>query len=115
MSINRQLLNLTAADFIVGPPTRWENPLLPSLLRLGSKRDFLGFIVSASTLTGMLLSHCSVFFQTFGGRGSGFLLGPAVFHSSFFLFMDRNPHQLLMLRFLHGTATAIYGQSLLPG
>ena len=57
MSSNRQLLNLTAADFIVRTAYQMgKTPLLPLFAAgLGANATFLGFIVSASTLTGILL------------------------------------------------------------
>ena len=108
MSINRQLLNLTAADFIVRTAYQMgKTPLLPLFAAgLGANATFLGFIVSASTLTGMLLKPLFGFLSDRWGRWVWFFIrseehtselqsrlvfywDTAVFHSSIFLFMDR--------------------------
>ena len=112
MSINRQLLNLTAADFIVRTAYQMgKTPLLPLFAAgLGANATFLGFIVSASTLTGMLLKPLFGFLSDRWGRWVWFFIGTLLFSIvPFFYLWIETPHQLLMLRLLHGTATAIYG------
>ena len=112
MSINRQLLNLTAADFIVRTAYQMgKTPLLPLFAAgLGANATFLGFIVSASTLTGMLLKPLFGFLSDRWGRWVWFFIGTLLFSIvPFFYLWIETAHQLLMLRLLHGTATAIYG------
>ena len=57
ISTKCNLLNLTAADLIVRTAYQMgKTPLLPLFAAgLGANATFLGFIFSASTLTGMLL------------------------------------------------------------
>ena len=112
ISINRQLLNLTAADFIVRTAYQMgKTPLLPLFAAgLGANATFLGFIVSASTLTGMLLKPLFGFLSDRWGRWVWFFIGTLLFSIvPFFYLWIETPHQLLMLRLLHGTSTAIYG------
>ena len=112
MSINCKLLNLTAADFIVRTAYQMgKTPLLPLFAAgLGANATFLGFIVSASTLTGMLLKPVFGMLSDRWGRWIWFFIGTLLFSIvPFFYLWIENAHQLLMLRLLHGTATAIYG------
>ena len=112
MSINCKLLNLTAADFIVRTAYQMgKTPLLPLFAAgLGANATFLGFIVSASTLTGMLLKPLFGMLSDRWGRWIWFFIGTLLFSIvPFFYLWIENAHQLLMLRLLHGTATAIYG------
>jgi MFS family permease len=77
---------------------------------LGANASFLGFIVSASTLTGMLLKPLFGMLSDRWGRWIWFFIGTLLFSIvPFFYLWVENTHQLLMLRLLHGTATAIYG------
>ena len=106
------LLNLTAADFIVRTAYQMgKTPLLPLFAAgLGANATFLGFIVSASTLTGMLFKPLFGMLSDRWGRWIWFFIGTLLFSIfPFFYLQIDNPHQLLMLRLLHGTATAIYG------
>ena len=106
------LLNLTAADFIVRTAYQMgKTPLLPLFAAgLGANATFLGFIVSASTLTGMLFKPLFGMLSDRWGRWIWFFIGTLLFSIvPFFYLWVENEHQLLMLRLLHGTATAIYG------
>ena len=112
MSTNCKLLNLTVADFIVRTAYQMgKTPLLPLFAAgLGANTTFLGFIVSASTLTGMLLKPLFGMLSDRWGRWIWFFIGTLLFSiAPFFYLWVENAHKLLMLRLLHGTATAIYG------
>ena len=112
MSTKFKLLNLTAADLIVRTAYQMgKNPLLPLFAAgLGANSTFLGFIVSASTLTGMLLKPFFGMLSDRWGRWVWFFIGTLLFSivPFFYLFIE-SAHQLLILRLIHGTATAIYG------
>ena len=112
MSTKCMILNLTAADFIVRTAYQMgKTPLLPLFAAgLGANAPFLGFIVSASTLTGLLLKPLFGMFSDRWGRWIWFFIGTLLFSVvPFFYLWVENAHQLLMLRLFHGTATAIYG------
>ena len=112
MSTKCKILNLTAADFIVRTAYQMgKTPLLPLFAAgLGANATFLGFIVSASTLTGMLLKPLFGMLSDRWGRWIWFFIGTLLFSIvPFFYLWVENAYQLLMLRLLHGTATAIYG------
>ena len=112
ISTKCNLLNLTAADFIVRTAYQMgKTPLLPLFAAgLGANATFLGFIVSASTLTGMLFKPLFGMLSDRWGRWIWFFIGTLLFSIvPFFYLWVENAHQLLMLRLLHGTATAIYG------
>ncbi|MBS1255678.1 MAG: putative multidrug resistance protein MdtD [Deltaproteobacteria bacterium] len=112
MSINRQLLNLTAADFIVRTAYQMgKTPLLPLFAAsLGANATFLGFIVSASTLTGILLKPMFGLLSDRWGRWIWFFTGTLLFTVTPFLYLwIETPDELLLLRLIHGLATAIYG------
>ena len=76
MSTKFKILNLAAADFIVRTAYQMgKTPLLPLFAAgLGANATFLGFIVSASTLTGMLFKPLFGMLSDRWGVGSGFLL-----------------------------------------
>ena len=112
ISTKCKLLNLAAADLIVRTAYQMgKTPLLPLFAAgLGANATFLGFIVSASTLTGMLLKPLFGMLSDRWGRWIWFFIGTLLFSIvPFFYLWVENAHQLLMLRLIHGTATAIYG------
>ena len=112
ISTNCKLLYLASADFIVRTAYQMgKTPLLPLFaVGLGANTIFLGFIVSASTLTGMLLKPLFGLLSDRWGRWIWFFIGTLLFSliPLFYLWVE-NAHQLLILRLFHGTATAIYG------
>ena len=112
MNTKCKILNLTVADLIVRTAYQMgKTPLLPLFAAgLGANTTFLGLIVSASTLTGMLLKPLFGMLSDRWGRWIWFFIGTLLFSIvPFFYLWVENAHQLLMLRLLHGTATAIYG------
>ena len=106
------LLKITIADFIVRAGYQMgKTPLLPILAAsLGASDVLLGMIVSVSTLTGMLTKPIFGVLSDRQGRKIWILVGTLLFAGVPFLykFID-TPGQLVVLRLLHGTATAIYG------
>ena len=112
ISTKCKLLNLAAADLIVRTAYQMgKTPLLPLFAAgLGANSTFLGFIVSASTLTGMLLKPLFGMLSDRWGRWIWFFIGTLLFSIvPFFYFFIESAQQLLILRLIHGTATAIYG------
>lgn len=106
------LLKITLADFIVRAGYQMgKTPVLPILAAsLGASDVLLGMIVSVSTLTGMLMKPIFGVLSDRQGRKLWILIGTLLFAGVPFLyrFID-TPGQLVLLRLLHGTATAIYG------
>lgn len=112
MKTSPNLLKITLADFIVRAGYQMgKTPLLPILAAsLGATDVLLGMIVSVSTLTGMITKPLFGLLSDRQGRKIWILLGTLLFAGVPFLykFID-TPGQLVILRLLHGTATAIYG------
>jgi len=112
MSTKFKILNLTVGDFIVRTAYQMgKTPLLTLFAAsLGANAPFLGFIVSASTLTGLLLKPLFGMLSDRWGRWIWLFIGTLLFSVvPFFYLWVENAHQLLILRLIHGTATAIYG------
>lgn len=109
---NVAIAKITIADFIVRAGYQMgKTPLLPILAAsLGATDVLLGMIVSVSTLTGMLTKPLFGLLSDRQGRKLWIVLGTLLFAGVPFLyrFID-TPGQLVALRLLHGTATAIYG------
>jgi MFS family permease len=112
MKTSPNLLKITLADFIVRAGYQMgKTPLLPILAAsLGASDVLLGMIVSVSTLTGMLTKPLFGLLSDRQGRKLWIVLGTLLFAGVPFLykFID-TPGQLVILRLIHGTATAIYG------
>ena len=109
---SRGFINLTAADFLVRSAYQMgKTPLLPLFAAsLGAGDVLLGFIVAVSTLTGMVLKPFVGILSDRTGRRAWLLAGTAVFAGMPFVygFVD-SPDQLVLVRIVHGLATAIYG------
>ncbi len=106
------LLKISAADFIVRTAYQMgKTPLLPLFAAsLGANATILGLIVSVSTLTGMLLKPIFGFLSDRWGRWIWLLTGTLLFAGIPFLYpWVTTPEELLILRLIHGLATAIYG------
>ena len=88
-----------------------KTPLLPIFAAtLGASGAFLGFIVSVSTLTGMILKPLVGLLSDRWGRRVWLLSGTTFFTVTpfFYQFVDTS-EQLFAIRLIHGMATAIYG------
>ena len=109
---SRGFLSVTAADFLVRAAYQMgKTPLLPLFAAsLGAGDVLLGFIISVSTLTGMVLKPFVGILSDRTGRRAWLLVGTAVFTGMPFVygFVD-SPDKLVLVRVAHGLATAIYG------
>jgi MFS family permease len=108
----RNLLLITATDFIVRSAYQMgKTPLLPLFaLALGASNVYLGFIVSVSTLTGMVLKPLVGSLSDGGGRLRWLFIGTLFFVAMPFVYQFiETPQQLLVVRLIHGFATAVYG------
>jgi MFS family permease len=88
-----------------------KTPLLPLYAAaLGAGDALLGFIVSVSTLTGMLLKPFVGFLSDRWGRRGWLIVGTVFFAVMPFMYrFVQTPEQLFAVRMIHGLATAIYG------
>jgi MFS family permease len=112
MRLSRNFINITLADFIVRSAYQMgKTPLLPLFAAsLGATDVLLGSIVAISTLTGMVTKPLFGILSDRQGRRWWIILGTLFFATIPFLyrFID-TPGQLVLIRVIHGTATAIYG------
>jgi MFS family permease len=112
MKLSRNFISITIADFIVRSGYQMgKTPLLPILAAsLGASDLLLGTIVSISTLTGMVSKPIFGFLSDRQGRRWWIILGTLFFAViPFFYQWIETPGQLVLIRVIHGTATAIYG------
>ena len=112
MSSHRHLFLISSADFIARASYQMgKTPLLPLFaVALGASDLYLGFIVSVSTLTGMVLKPLIGMLSDQSGRFRWLMIGTAFFIIMPFLYQFiETPEQLLVIRLIHGFATAIYG------
>jgi MFS family permease len=112
MNRSRNFTYLTAADFIARSAYQiGKTPLLPIFAAsLGASDAFLGFIVSVSTLTGMVLKPVFGIVSDRWGRRLWLIAGTVFFAAMPFVYrFVATPEQLLVVRIVHGLATAIYG------
>ena len=112
MMRSRPFLNLMLADFIARSAYQLgKTPLLPIFAAsLGASGAWLGMIVSISTITGLFLKPLFGILSDSWGRRLWLFVGAGFFVFVPFLYrFISSPDQLLLLRLLHGTATAIYG------
>ena len=106
------LFQITLADFIVRSAYQMgKTPLLPIFAAsLGASDALLGLIVAISTLTGMATKPLFGLLSDRMGRRLWLLIGTLIFAGVPFLYqLIETPGQLIVIRLLHGTATAIYG------
>ena len=109
---SRGFVLITGADFVVRSAYQMgKSPLLPIYAAaLGAGDVFLGFIVSVSTLTGMVLKPTFGMLSDRSGRRLWLLIGTVFFAGMPFVYrFVTSPEQLFALRMVHGLATAIYG------
>jgi len=87
-----------------------RSPVLPRFAQeLGATPEFIGFILGASTLTGVIGKLPAGAFSDILGRKRMLLLGAFFFCGPPFLYpLVEEPISLLFLRFFHGLATAIF-------
>lgn len=88
-----------------------RTPLLPLLARdLGADGPMIGFVMGASTLTGIVVKLPAGAWSDVLGRRPLLVLGAIVFAVMPFTYLGAaSIGMLLAIRFLHGSATAIFG------
>jgi MFS family permease len=88
-----------------------RTPLLPLFAReLGATAPAVGFVVAASTLTGVLVKLPAGAWSDVLGRRPLLLLGTIVFATMPFTYLGAASLATLVgIRFVHGSATAIFG------
>ncbi|MBI3013491.1 MAG: MFS transporter, partial [Candidatus Tectomicrobia bacterium] len=87
-----------------------RSPVLPRFAQdLGSSPELIGLIVAASTITGIFIKLPAGALSDILGRRRMLLLGAFFFAAPPFLYpLVKDPISLLVLRFFHGFATAIF-------
>jgi DHA1 family multidrug resistance protein-like MFS transporter len=106
------LIRLCAAGFVAYCSYAiCRTPLLPLFAReLGAGPSLVGFVMGASTLTGIFVKLPAGALSDVLGRRRLLLVGALVFASMPFTYLAVSTLALLIvLRFLHGSATAIFG------
>lgn len=106
------LLRLCAAGFIAYCSYAiCRTPLLPLFARdLGAGPSMIGFVMGASTLTGIFLKLPAGAWSDILGRRPLLVLGALVFATLPFTYLGVSTlAALVTLRFVHGSATAIFG------
>ena len=88
-----------------------RTPLLPLFaLSLGAGPEAIGFVVGASTITGILFKLPAGTLSDIYGRYKMLFLSVLVFACTpFIYYLVTSYWQLVSLRFFHGLATSIYG------
>jgi MFS transporter, DHA1 family, multidrug resistance protein len=106
------LLRLCAAAFVAySSYAICRSPLLPLFAReLGAGPSLVGFVMGASTVTGIFVKLPAGTLSDLFGRRRLLLAGALVFATLPFTYLAVSTLTLLIvLRFLHGSATAIFG------
>ncbi len=88
-----------------------RTPVLPLFaLYLGAGPEIIGFVVGVSTITGILFKLPSGAISDIIGRIRTMLIGLVIFAAMPFSYLlIRDYSHLIVIRFIHGLATAIYG------
>jgi MFS family permease len=96
--------------FAILSSTMSKNPVLkPFATSLGTPEAFLGFVASISTIPGILVSLPAASLSDIFGRRKVLLFSTFVFASAPFLYLFITAWwQLLLVRFYHGFATAVF-------
>ncbi len=96
--------------FAILSSTMSKNPVLkPFASSLGTPTDWTGFVASASTIPGILISLPAASLSDIFGRKKFLLMAGFVFASAPFLYLPITVWwQLILVRFYHGFATAIF-------
>jgi len=96
--------------FAILSSTMSKNPVLnPFAENLGTPEAFMGFVAAASTLPGVLISFPAGSLSAIVGRRKILLVSAIIFASAPFLYIFINSWwQLILVRFYHGFATAIF-------
>jgi len=96
--------------FAILSSTMSKNPVLkPFASSLGTPEGWIGLVASASTIPGILISLPAASLSDIFGRKKFFLMAGFVFASAPFLYLLITVWwQLILVRFYHGFATAIF-------
>jgi len=96
--------------FAILSSTMSKNPVLkPFATSLGTPDDLLGIVASASTIPGILISLPAASLSDIFGRRKVLLFAAFVFASAPFLYLGASSWwTLVLVRFYHGFATAIF-------
>jgi MFS family permease len=96
--------------FAILSSTMSKSPVLkPFSLSLGTPTDWSGFVAAASTIPGILISLPAASLSDIFGRKKFLLIAGFVFASAPFLYLLITVWwQLILVRFYHGFATAIF-------
>ena len=104
------LILCITGTFAIFSSTMSKNPVLnPYAESLGTPEALMGFVAAASTLPGILISFPAGSLSDILGRKKVFLASSIVFASAPFLYIFTSSWwQLILVRFYHGFATAIF-------
>jgi len=104
------LLLCVIGAFAILSSTMSKNPVLnPFAESLGTPEALMGFVAAASTLPGVLISLPAGSLSDISGRKRVLLASSVVFASAPFLYVFVDSWwQLILVRFYHGFATAIF-------
>ena len=96
--------------FAILSSTMSKNPVLPLFAEsIGTPEYFMGFVAAASTIPGILVSLPAGSLSDVFGRRKVLILSGVIFASAPFLYLlVALPWQLIIVRFYHGFATAIF-------
>lgn len=96
--------------FAILSSTMSKSPVLnPFAIKLGTPPDLLGFVASASTIPGIFISLPAASLSDIIGRRKVLLFSAFIFASAPFLYLFVTTWwQLVLVRFYHGFATAIF-------
>ncbi len=109
---DRDFGRITLADFMVRSAYQMgKTPVLPIFAAmLGADDVLLGLVVSISTMTGMVSKPLFGLLSDLWGRKLWLIIGTLFFTLvPFAYWFVQTPTQLIAIRIIHGTATAIYG------
>ena len=109
---SQNLWRITGADLIVRTAYQvGKTPLMPLFAAsVGAGELLVGAIVSVSTITGMILKPMFGLLSDRWGRKLWLLIGLTLFCTIPFIYeFVQTPQQLLIVRVIHGLATAVFG------
>ncbi len=112
LPVSQDLWRITGADLIVRTAYQvGKTPLMPLFAAsIGAGELLIGAIVSVSTMTGLILKPLFGLLSDRWGRKLWLLIGLTLFSTiPFFYGLVETPQQLLMIRVVHGLATAVFG------
>ena len=112
LPVSQDLWRITGADLIVRTAYQvGKTPLMPLFAAsVGAGELLVGAIVSVSTMTGLILKPLFGLLSDRWGRRLWLLIGLTLFSTIPFVYgLVETPQQLLMVRVIHGLATAIFG------